>query len=170
VTDGFHGFGSAERGNDLRVLHLVGTPAFIRVLLLLPLGLLPSPFPPIHLIMAAHSMYGVPPMSQTDSDSYSGSGGSYASDSDAMSVRTTSSRHTGSGMELDSARGCSPEPSIYSYHPSIDGNAVCCSVWVCYALCLTVCALLSQLREVHGRYFNSQNEVRLFLTSPLGKH
>ncbi|KAH7103025.1 S-adenosyl-L-methionine-dependent methyltransferase [Auriculariales sp. MPI-PUGE-AT-0066] len=86
--------------------------------------------------MAAANMYSVPGGThQSDSGSYSGSGGSYGSDSDAMSV--SSSQQRGSGMDLDSARGCSPAPSIYSYHPSIDGNA---------------------LREVHGRYFNSQNE------------
>ncbi|EJD54030.1 S-adenosyl-L-methionine-dependent methyltransferase [Auricularia subglabra TFB-10046 SS5] len=57
--------------------------------------------------------------------------GSY-SDVDAMSVGAPSEK-----MDMDSTRGCSPAPSIYSFHSSVDGCA---------------------LREVHGRYFNSQNE------------
>lgn len=67
---------------------------------------------------------------------YSDGSDSYTdSDMDVMSVRDESAAEN--GAEMESTRGCSPAPSVYSFHSSMDGHA---------------------LREVHGRYFNSQND------------
>ena len=85
-----------------------------------------------------------------DSDSYS-----YGSESDALSFRSGSGR---GASQTDSAQGCSPAPSIYSYHPSVDGNAVSSSLQKLTARATGVLTI-AQLREVYGRYFNSHNEV-----------
>lgn len=48
---------------------------------------------------------------------------SYGSDSDAMSVQAASEPGA-KGADIESTRGCSPAPSIYSFHSSVDGCAV----------------------------------------------